>query len=399
MRPLAILLLCLCTLCTTAQAQDKTEEKSTLNHLLESIASRNLSLQALRAQGASTSRSYRLELLPEAVEVEMGAFNGHPSSIGRKYNLSISQSLELATLLGIKGSVVRQQEKLITRQEQQARMELLLQAKLAYLDLVYYNAHLHNLYSRLEQEETIVEAWRSKLALGDASLKEYNNVLLNLLDLRGEIKRAESERNEVQNQITEMNGGSPFAIEERSYSHSSLPPSYQEWIASAAHLHPLITLAEDEVALSRRQVTASKAALLPALKIGVMREQVMGEYHQGVTLGIAIPLWRGGASIRQAQSALQAAEARERATRQSLTLALKGAYDKTVSLQELADSYSSTLRCTDNATMLRRALDLGEISIIDYIIQSRLYYGLVDKALQAERDYHKSLAVLTAMEL
>ena len=49
--------------------------------------------------------------------------------------------------------------------------------------------------------------------------------------------------------------------------------------------------------------------------------------------------------------------------------------------------------------LLKKALDAGEISMLDYILQLGLYYDSVNQALQAELDYQKAFAELSAVEL
>ena len=45
------------------------------------------------------------------------------------------------------------------------------------------------------------------------------------------------------------------------------------------------------------------------------------------------------------------------------------------------------------------ALDVGEISLLNYLVERGLYYDTVNQTLAAERDFEKALAVLSAVEL
>ena len=68
-------------------------------------------------------------------------------------------------------------------------------------------------------------------------------------------------------------------------------------------------------------------------------------------------------------------------------------------MQEAANTYRRSLLDANNSQLLKKALDAGEISVLDYMIQIALYYDSVDKALAAERDYQKAFAELSAVEL
>lgn len=55
---------------------------------------------------------------------------------------------------------------------------------------------------------------------------------------------------------------------------------------------------------------------------------------------------------------------------------------------------------TANSTdLLKKALDAGEISLLEYILEIGLYYDTVNQALEAERDYQKAYAELSAVQL
>jgi hypothetical protein len=57
------------------------------------------------------------------------------------------------------------------------------------------------------------------------------------------------------------------------------------------------------------------------------------------------------------------------------------------------------LETANNTDLLTKALNLGQISILDYIVEIGLYYETVNRTLEAERDYQKAYAELTAVEL
>jgi hypothetical protein len=64
-----------------------------------------------------------------------------------------------------------------------------------------------------------------------------------------------------------------------------------------------------------------------------------------------------------------------------------------------AKQYRKTLETANNTDLLTKALNLGHISILDYIVEIGLYYETVNRTLEAERDYQKAYAELTAVEL
>ena len=54
----------------------------------------------------------------------------------------------------------------------------------------------------------------------------------------------------------------------------------------------------------------------------------------------------------------------------------------------------SALTETDNRDFLLSALTRGEISMIDYLVETDLYYDALEQTLSAEQEYRHSLAAL-----
>jgi hypothetical protein len=68
-------------------------------------------------------------------------------------------------------------------------------------------------------------------------------------------------------------------------------------------------------------------------------------------------------------------------------------------LKTTADKYRSSLANVNNSMLLKKALDAGEISLLDYMVEMGLYYDNANQTLAAERDYQLALAELSAVEL
>jgi capsid portal protein len=64
----------------------------------------------------------------------------------------------------------------------------------------------------------------------------------------------------------------------------------------------------------------------------------------------------------------------------------------------MAAATRQALLTLNNTALLQKALDAGEISLLDYLVEVELYYDAITRALDAERDYEKAVAALLAME-
>ena len=73
---------------------------------------------------------------------------------------------------------------------------------------------------------------------------------------------------------------------------------------------------------------------------------------------------------------------------------MKALHTKAISLQNSVNNYRSNLHSFDNSDLLIIALDKGEISLIDYILELSIYYESVNQLLESEKELNKTLAEL-----
>ena len=128
-------------------------------------------------------------------------------------------------------------------------------------------------------------------------------------------------------------------------------------------------------------------------------EDVVGEKYQGITLGMSIPIWSNKNRIKQAKTAIRAAESAQNDAKIQFFNNLNNFYIRSKALKEIAESYAQGLIQVDNAYLLKKALDAGKISLLDYIVETQLYYELIIQAIDSEKEYRISLADLYATEL
>ena len=130
-----------------------------------------------------------------------------------------------------------------------------------------------------------------------------------------------------------------------------------------------------------------------------MSEKVVGEQFQGVTLGVSIPLWENKNMQRYAKSQVKASEIALEDTKIQFYNRLQSLYLKASVLQQNALKFRETIALNRNDALLKKALDSGEISLLDYLLEIGYYYDAIVQVLEAERDYELALAELSAVEL
>lgn len=374
-------------------------QASAFHHPLSRVEENNTTLKALRETVEAEKLENKTGIYLSGPEAGFNYLWGSPSPIGNRTDFSLSQTFDIPTLTGMKSRVAKGQNELLEWQYRAARMEILLEAKLCVIDLIHYNALKREMEWRLQHAETLAAAYNKRLKEGDANQLEYNRALLNLSLAQGELSRVEVERNALLSKLKSLNGGNEIALEEDHFPPAALPANFDDWYAGAEQKNPVLAYVRQEVELGKKQVSLNKAMNLPSFSAGYMSEKVVGERFQGITLGVSIPLWENKNRVKQAKAAVKAAESREADSKQRFYSELQTLYQRTLGLQSIADNYRNALSATNNLHLLQKALDAGGISVSEYITEAALYYDATDQALEAERDYQKAFAELSAVEL
>jgi outer membrane protein TolC len=234
---------------------------------------------------------------------------------------------------------------------------------------------------------------------GDANILEYNKARLNLSAVQGEISRVEVERNALIEQLKRLNGGNDISFNDNRFSEAEFPLNFDDWYVHVAEKNPVLAYVKQEIEVSKKQVSLSKAMGLPSFSAGYMSEKVVGQRYQGISVGLSIPLWGNKNRVKQANAAVRVAESREIDSKQQFHGQLQILYNRTLGLKTVADIYRKSLEVANSSNLLKKALDAGEISLLDYVFEISLYYNTVNQALEAERDYQKAYAELSAVEL
>ena len=373
--------------------------QNNINSVLDSIEANNTTLKSLRLTADAQKLGNKTSIYFDNPEVEFNYLWGKPGNIGSRTDINIKQTFDIPTISGMKSRVANGQNTLIEFQYKADRMNILLEAKQYCIDLVYFNALKRELDVRMQHAETIAKGYKDRLDRGDANRLEYNKIQLNLASVLGELSRVEVERNALLSQLRRLNGGVDIALDEDQFVQAQLPLNFNDWYAEAEQKNPVLAYIKQEIEVGKSQVSLSKASNWPTFSTGYMSEKVVGQQYQGFTVGISIPLWENKNRVKQAKVAVSAAESREADRKQQFYSQLQSLYNRANGLKVIAEKYRQSLANVNNTDLLKKALDTGEISLLDYIVEIGLYYTTVNQALEAERDYQKAIAELSAVEL
>ena len=362
---------------------------------LAEIEANNTTLKAMQKTVEAQKRANHADNALADPEVGINRLWGDPSSIGNRTDVSVSQEFDFPKITGAKARVARRRDDMVDWQYKSERASILLEAKKAVIDVIYYNKYIAELERRLSHADAIYKAQKRSLEAGASNQLEYNNVSLNLSQIVTDMKKAGAERQALMAQLARLNGGQPLKVTETEYSLPDLPADFDSWYMQVAAAHPSVGFAESQTEMSRKQLSAARQSALPSFSLGYMSEKTMGEQFQGVTVGLSVPLWSSGRRIKQAKRENEAANAMREDTKEQIRGVLNERYTRARGLMTAAEETKKALAKADNSQLLTKALKAGEISIVEYLVGLSYYYDAIDNMLTIECDCQKACAELT----
>lgn len=367
--------------------------------VLKEVEQNNTTLKALRQSADAQKIENLTGIMLEDPEIGFSYLWGGPAAIGNRQDVSVTQTFDFGTLAGMKRKVAQEKNSLVEWEYLSQRMEILLETELLCIELTHLNALAAVLEERTGNAATIAESQRSKLEHGEGNILEYNNSLLELGNAENELAAVKAQKEAALAKLSGLNGGCKIEFSTTDYTSEAFPADFDSWYAEAQDRNPVLAYIRGEIELSRKELSLSKTGNLPSLSVGYMGEFTLGQRYQGVSLGVSIPLWSNARRVRQAKAAVQAAQSREADAKQQFYSKLEAQYTLASSLKEVAENSRRTLDSADNRTLLRKALDEGEISMQDYLVSMGFYYDALERTMNAELEYHKSVAELYSYTL
>lgn len=370
-----------------------------LKAVIDEIEANSKTLSAIRQQIETEKIENRTDIFLENPEVEFNYLWGKPSQIGKQKELSITQSFDFPTAYVHRNKIAKLQNQNLELQYKSERINLLLRAKQICIDLAYHNALNSEFETRLDNAQQIASAYEAKYDNGDASILEKNKALINLTSIENDKKLIEIEISELLSELKALNGGKEIAFNETKVVTDPLPSNFASWYDMAEANSPALQYLSQKIDIDKQQVKLSTALAMPKLMAGYASEKVIDEDFKGITVGISIPLWENKNKRKLAKAQVRSTELLLEDNKIQFLNHLQSLYLKTLGLQENVMSYKSSVAEHNNELLLKKALDNGQISLLEYLLESEFYYDAKNKTLEAERDYNLSLSELRAVEL
>jgi outer membrane protein TolC len=352
--------------------------------LIEMVLRHNPTLAAAQQMMEASKLEARTGNTPPDPVVEMGWLSGFPESLGNRLDFSVAQEFDFPTAY-----IQRARAKDIRVQEAElayalTRQEVLARASALWIERVSLD-ELHRIYQqRLKTAAQLSEHYRRMVEEGEVGKLSYSQANLQMVSLQGEMEQIRSALQVNEEALLEITNGNMVEVPTLQLPSLQLPQANDIYAAWADGPEMMLHARQVELREQQGKLAVSKA--LPSFSAGYYSEAVINERFRGVSVGISIPLWEDANTVKHARARISQAEAELLEFKRQQQMELAQLMAQWNGLEQRISELSAALSEVNDEALLSVALELGEISLSEYIFSSDYYFQNMRKLIEMKRD-------------
>lgn len=374
--------------------------QTSIDEVLRSIETNNKELQANRQMITAQKLEAKLDNNLPDPSVSYTHQYGNKEGMGIQGELVASQSFDFPSVYMQKNKLSKAKGVSFDHQGAEVRQQILLQAKEICLDLVLLNQQKDLLAQRLQNAEQLSSLYEMRLKNGDANILETNKINLELLNSRNEARMNEAARVAKLYELATLNGGVAIHFTDTAYIRVEEPLSFVDLKQEAVPANRRLLSLESEKAAALRQLSVSKSKGLPGFELGYrLNTAAGGERFNGFLVGVSIPLFSNRNNVKQAKAQTLYTDLQLESSTSVVENELLQLYNRSVALRTSIDEYSRVLKSQNNMALLNKAIQSGQISMIEYFVDVTTLYQSMQNYMQLQNEYQKVMAQIYKYKL
>lgn len=344
--------------------------------VLKDVEANNPVLLAARKRAEAQQTAAHVGALLPNPEVEAAYFWGDPSSVGIRWDLGISQSFEMPSVMVRRARLRNLQEQAASLDYQVVRNATLLEAQLTCADIIYYRA-LGMIYTRRCQAAIrIADLYQRRYAAGDCSILDYNRAQMNLADVQNRAAEINLQGDHAVHDLQRLVGGESYLFYQSEYEEVRVETSFESWYEQLEMQNPSLRLLDNQVEAARYRRQLSRAQWLPEMSVGYASENVVGQSFRGVKVGLSLPIWSQQRAVKASRLAEAAATEELSSQRTEWFSRLQCMFHRHEALIRNVGNLREAFQRCNSIDLLDKALDAGEISLEQYLLEADYYYNI-----------------------
>lgn len=384
-------LLLLLSICLRAQNE--------IADVLQHIETNNKTLRAENGLNKTRKLEARTGNYLANPTVELNQLWADGSTGGNVNELAVVQSLDFPTVYSHKNKIAGLRAATSDYQFAASRQQILLSAQQICQEIIYLRKQKKLLEERFQNASSLFNLYEKRLERGDANQLEFNKIQLEQLNTRNEMRLNQTALKAALQQLQNLNGGIPVEFTAEDYPGIVALPGFAQIESEYMAADPALKDLSGQSEIAEREIRLTRAQSLPKFDIGYRRNGGSEEKLNGFRIGMSIPLWENKNTVKRAKAQFEYTTALLEDKQQTVKSNLQQLYEQAEALQLSRSEYQQILSGQHSTELLNKALQAGQISMIDYFIEITTLYESRQNYLNVERDYFNTVAQLFQYKL
>lgn len=377
-----------------------TRAQNSIDHVLKSIENNNKSLQANQKMTDAQKLEAQTGQFLVNPSVEWEQMWGNRNNPGSEYTLTVKQSLDFPSAYTNKNKLATLKSNVIGFQSAAYRQQLLLMTKQTCIEIIYLRKQKALLNERLSNAEAMFTHYKKRLDSGDANQLELNKIQLELLNVQNQSRLNQASLSAAEEQLQNLNGGNPITFDTVDYPEGENLINFDQLQTAFMDADPNLKSLTGDQEIANREVKLTRSLSLPKFDVGYKRNAATDHMaSNGFVVGVSIPLFENKNTVKRAKAQAEFATASLTDNRLNLQTTLRQLYQQAEALQISRADYAKVLGQQRNIELLNKALNAGQLSVIDYFTELTTIYDSLQNYLDVEKEYHNILAQLYQYKL
>ncbi|EJX11266.1 outer membrane efflux protein [gut metagenome] len=369
-----------------------------MDQVLQSIDANNKALQAQRYAADAAKMENRAANNLSDPSVSYSSFYSNAAGGGHGTEFVVSQEFDFPTQYITRNRQATLQNEAVDKQFQAARRDVLLQAKNLCLDLIRLNQELELVEIRRKNADELQALYEQRLASGDANILEVNKIKMERMNVQTEVAQNHAAHRAALQNLLALNGNLPLEFAQKEYPAVTAPADYNQLRDRVVAADLDLQAAAVSTLAAEKQVAVQKQDWLPKLQAGYRRNTDDVAASNGFVVGGSLPLFQNRKKVKAAKAQALSARLMQESAREQVEAGLMAQFNELQQLQETLRVYDVDLMYR-SLDLLKQALTEGQISLVDYFVETESIYRNLQTYMEVENQYQKVMATLYKNEL
>lgn len=362
-----------------------------IDEILEKIAHNNLELQMQQNIVEAQQIENKAENVLGDLSVTYSSFyeQGEGSDHGSEF--VATQAVDFPTQYLSRHKQAELENASFSMQYLTAKRDILLKAQLLCLDIIYLNQEKELLDIRLKNADRLEELYKVRFNAGDANALDVNRVKMERMNVQTLVAVNNAAHRTAMQSLLTMNGNKPLEFNAKEYPQIAEIRDFNVLKDEVMDSDPDLMSLSYATQAADEQVSISQQEWLPKLELGFRRNTDNNKAMNGFVVGGSIPLFSNRHQVKISKVEAINAQLVKKDAELHIENSLMSLYNEMLQLKETMQSYDTELMYS-SLELLQKALDEGEISIIEYFIEAESIYNKLLTRMEIENQYRKALA-------